>query len=33
MGFDYYGWELDPEYFEVGNKRFQMQTSQTNLFT
>lgn len=22
MGFDYYGWELDKNYFEAGNKRF-----------
>lgn len=31
MGFDYYGWELDPEYFEAGNKRFKEQTAQLKL--
>lgn len=33
MGFDYYGWEIDKEYFEAGNKRFKEQTAQTQLFT
>lgn len=32
MGFDFWGWELDPEYFEQGNKRFKEQTSQIQLF-
>jgi site-specific DNA-methyltransferase (adenine-specific) len=32
MGFDYYGWELDPDYFEAGNKRFTEQTAQQSLF-
>lgn len=32
MGFDYYGWEIDKEYFEAGNKRFKEQTAQTQLF-
>jgi site-specific DNA-methyltransferase (adenine-specific) len=32
MGFDYYGWELDKEYFEAGNKRFKEQTMQQQLF-
>lgn len=32
MGFDYYGWEIDQEYFEAGNKRFLEQTSQQHLF-
>lgn len=32
MGFDYWGFELDPEYFEAGNKRFKEQTSQIQLF-
>lgn len=32
MGFDYWGWELDPEYFEAGNKRFKEQTAQGQLF-
>jgi site-specific DNA-methyltransferase (adenine-specific) len=31
MGFDYYGWEIDKEYFEAGNKRFKEQTAQLNL--
>lgn len=33
MGFDYWGWELDPEYFAAGNKRFKEQTMQMQLFT
>lgn len=32
MGFDYWGYELDKEYFEQGNKRFLEQTAQTQLF-
>lgn len=32
MGFDYWGWELDPEYFKDGNKRFKEQTAQQQLF-
>lgn len=32
MGFDYWGWELDKEYFEAGNKRFKEQTAQQQLF-
>lgn len=32
MGFDYYGWEIDAEYFEQGNKRFDLVTSQQQLF-
>jgi site-specific DNA-methyltransferase (adenine-specific) len=31
MGFDYYGWEIDKEYFEDGNKRFKEQTAQLKL--
>ena len=31
MGFDYYGWEIDKEYFEAGNKRFKEQTAQLKL--
>jgi site-specific DNA-methyltransferase (adenine-specific) len=31
MGFDYYGWEIDKEYFEAGNKRFIEQTAQLKL--
>lgn len=32
MGFDYWGWELDAEYYEAGNKRFKQQTAQQTLF-
>jgi site-specific DNA-methyltransferase (adenine-specific) len=32
MGFDYYGWEIDKDYFEAGNKRFKEQTMQQKLF-
>lgn len=32
MGFDYWGWEIDQEYFEAGNKRFKELTAQTQLF-
>lgn len=32
MGFDYYGWETDQEYFLDGNKRFKEQTAQIKLF-
>jgi len=32
MGFDYWGWEIDPEYFETGNKRFREQTAQMSAF-
>lgn len=31
MNFDYYGWEIDKEYFEAGNKRFKEQTAQLKL--
>jgi hypothetical protein len=31
MGFDYYGWEIDKEYFEAGDKRFKEQTAQLKL--
>jgi site-specific DNA-methyltransferase (adenine-specific) len=31
MGFDYWGWEIDKEYFENGNKRFTEQTAQLKL--
>lgn len=31
MGFDYYGWEIDKDYFETGNKRFKEQTAQLKL--
>lgn len=31
-GLDYYGWELDPEYFAAGCKRFKEQTMQISLF-
>jgi site-specific DNA-methyltransferase (adenine-specific) len=32
MGFDFYGCEIDKEYFEDGNKRFKEQTAQQSLF-
>jgi site-specific DNA-methyltransferase (adenine-specific) len=32
MGFDYWGFEIDKEYFEAGNKRFKEQTAQVQLF-
>lgn len=31
-GFDFYGWELDPEYFNDGNKRFENFKAQGKLF-
>jgi site-specific DNA-methyltransferase (adenine-specific) len=31
-GFDFYGWEIDKEYFDAGNKRFKEQTSQLQIF-
>lgn len=33
MGFDYYGCELDKDYFEEGNKRFELFKQQQKLFT
>lgn len=33
MGFDYWGCELDEEYFNEGNKRFIRETMQQSLFT
>jgi len=32
MGFDFYGCELDPDYFAASEKRFKEQTAQTKLF-
>jgi site-specific DNA-methyltransferase (adenine-specific) len=32
MGFDYWGWEIDKDYFEAGNKRFKEQTAQQSIF-
>ena len=32
MGFDYWGWELDEDYFRDGNKRFAEQTMQQHIF-
>jgi len=32
MGFDYWGFEIDPDYFNDGNKRFAEQTAQQQLF-
>jgi site-specific DNA-methyltransferase (adenine-specific) len=31
MGFNYWGWEIDAEYFEAGNKRFKEQTAQLSI--
>lgn len=33
MGFDFYGCELDQEYFDKGCKRFEIEKQQTKLFT
>lgn len=33
MGFDYWGWERDKEYFDKGNERFKRDTLQQVLFT
>lgn len=32
MGFDFWGFEIDPEYFAAQEKRFKEQTAQTQLF-
>ena len=32
LGFDFYGYEIDKEYFEKGQKRFEQETMQTSLF-
>lgn len=32
MGFDYWGWEINNNYFEAGNKRFKEQTAQQSMF-
>ncbi len=32
MGFDYWGWEIDKEYFDKGDKRFKEITAQQQLF-
>lgn len=32
MGFDFYGFELDPDYFQAQEKRFKEQTMQSTLF-
>lgn len=32
MGFDYWGWEIDKDYFDQGNKRFKEQTAQLQIF-
>lgn len=32
MGFDYYGWEIDADYFRDGCSRFELFKSQTKLF-
>jgi len=31
-GFDFYGSEIDPDYFEAGCKRYKLEASQTTLF-
>lgn len=31
MGFDFWGWEIDKDYFEAGNKRFKEQTAQLSI--
>lgn len=33
MGFDYWGCELDKEYFELGNERYRLHIQQQSLFT
>lgn len=33
MGFDYTGFEIDPDYFTAGNKRFAEMTAQAQLFS
>lgn len=32
LGFDYWGWEIDKDYFEKGNKRFYEEIMQQSLF-
>lgn len=32
LGFDFYGWEIDKDYFEAGNKRFENFKKQLKLF-
>lgn len=32
LGFDFYGWEIDKDYFEAGNKRFEQFKSQLKIF-
>jgi site-specific DNA-methyltransferase (adenine-specific) len=32
LGLDYYGWEIDPDYFAEGNKRYAQETAQQSLF-
>lgn len=32
MGFDFWGWEIDKEYFDNGNQRFKEQTAQIQIF-
>jgi site-specific DNA-methyltransferase (adenine-specific) len=31
-GVDFYGWEIDKDYFDAGNKRFEIYKSQGKLF-
>lgn len=32
LGLDFHGWEIDPDYFEQGNKRYAQETAQQSLF-
>jgi site-specific DNA-methyltransferase (adenine-specific) len=32
LGLDYYGWEIDADYFAEGNKRYAQETAQQSLF-
>lgn len=32
LGFDYYGWEIDKDYFDAGNKRFKDSVPQLDMF-
>lgn len=32
LGYDYWGWEIDQDYFESGNERFKTLTKQTQLY-
>lgn len=32
LGLDYWGWEIDPDYFAEGNRRYAQETAQQSLF-